>query len=140
MLRLRAPLASDRGFTLIELLVIVLIVSILALIALPTFLGQRRKAQDLEAEAMVRTVAVALAVRQTDKDSYEATKAELVAIEPAIGEASPDLVVDATEDAYEVTERSASATTFTLARDADGNVTRTCSVPGQGRCGAGGSW
>ena len=140
MQRTRTLLSADRGFSLIEVLVVILIIGILAMLALPAFLGQRRKGQDLEAQEMVRTVAVALATRQTDKDSYAATNAELVAIEPAIGEATPQLAIDATEDTYEITERSASATTFTLARDGDGRVTRTCSVAGQGLCRSDSTW
>jgi hypothetical protein len=83
---------------------------------------------------------VALVTRHTDNDSFAATKAELIAIEPTIGEATPQLVFDATKDTYEITERSASSTTFTLARAADGLLTRTCSVAGQGLCRADSTW
>jgi prepilin-type N-terminal cleavage/methylation domain-containing protein len=140
MSRTRTLLASERGLTLVEILVAILIVGILAMLAIPVFLGQRRNGQGLEAQTTVRTVAVALATRLTEKDSYVATRAELTAIEPAIGEATPELVVDTTDETYEITERSASAGTFTLRRDADGKLTRTCTLAGQGLCRADSTW
>jgi len=127
-------LRDTRGFTLVELLVVILIVGILATIALPAFLSQRVKGQDAKAETMIRTAHTALRTHELDQDTFNATRADLEAIEPTIGEASAAFVVVGTIDTFTITERSASNTDFTLTRDASGKVTRTCSVPARGLC------
>ena len=48
------PGKNDRGFTLIELMIVVLIVAILVAIAIPTFLGQRKEAEDSAAKSDLR--------------------------------------------------------------------------------------
>jgi type IV pilus assembly protein PilA len=128
------PLADARGFTLVELLVVTAIIAILASIALPAFISQRAKAQDTDAELTLRTAVTALLTHHTDHDTFAATKAELVALEPSLASATADFTVDGTKDTYEISERSASTTTFTLALRASGDVERTCSNHGRGMC------
>jgi prepilin-type N-terminal cleavage/methylation domain-containing protein len=131
---------GERGFTMVELLVVILIIGILAMIALPAFIGQRMKGEDTDAQTTVRTVATALATYHTDHNTYDATRAELVAIEPAVGAASLQLDVVGTDDAYTITERSGSDTEFTLRRESDGEIRRSCTIPGRGLCNDVGEW
>ena len=111
------------------------------MVALPVFTNQRTKAQDLKAQATIRTVATALATYHTDHDDYNATRADLAAIEPTLSQASPGLTVSGTDDSYEITETSNSGTDFTLrAQRRSGRTNGLCSVPERGRCDAAGTW
>src|SRR5688572_18331115 len=61
---------DDEGFTLIELMVVVLIIAILIAIAIPTFLGARRRAQDRAAQSSLRNTVTAAKAIFTDDETY----------------------------------------------------------------------
>jgi type II secretory pathway pseudopilin PulG len=117
----------------VELLVCMLILSILAVIALPAWLDQRGKGEDTEAKMTIRTAVIALSSYATETDSFDATPAQLVAIEPSLEDAL-DLRVSGDDDEFEVRERSADATDFWIRRDPTGRLTRDCSNHGYGLC------
>jgi type IV pilus assembly protein PilA len=64
---------KDEGFTLIELLVVIIIIGILAAIAIPVFLNQRKKAVDASTKSDLRTIANELETFATDTQAYPAT-------------------------------------------------------------------
>ncbi len=61
---------EDEGFTLIELMVVVLIIAILIAIAIPTFLGARKRAQDKQAQSNIRIALGTEETVYTDNQEY----------------------------------------------------------------------
>jgi prepilin-type N-terminal cleavage/methylation domain-containing protein len=70
--RLAARSDEDRqgGFTLIELMVVVMIIAILVGIAIPAFLGARRRAQDTAAKSNLRNALGTAQTIFTDNQAY----------------------------------------------------------------------
>jgi prepilin-type N-terminal cleavage/methylation domain-containing protein len=62
----------EGGFTLIELLVVIIIIGILAAIAIPVFLNQRKKGYEASMKSDLRTVANEMETYFTDAQLYPA--------------------------------------------------------------------
>jgi type IV pilus assembly protein PilA len=132
---------DDRGFTLIELMVVVLIIAILIAIAIPTFLGLRRRAQDRAAQSDLRNGLTAAKAHYTDLETYDGfTPAAGEAIEPSLNwddNTVPDFVtINVAAGQQLVLQRtSASGTVFCIA---DSTVAVGAVQPGTyGRIGGG---
>jgi type IV pilus assembly protein PilA len=68
--RAKAADADDNGFTLIEILVVIIIIGILAAIAIPALLGQRKRGYDASLKSDLRTVATEFETYNTDDRGY----------------------------------------------------------------------
>ena len=137
--RHRALRRAQDGFTLIELLVVVLIIGILAAIAIPSFLSQKKKADDAGALSLARNAETAIESYSTSNHgSYSgATPASLHSVEAAINvtsNASDPYVSSVSAGANDYTLVIASPMSggsFTVTKSAN-SITRSCTGTGGG--------
>jgi len=115
---IRKRLAGDEGFTLIELMVVVMIIAVLIAIAIPSFLGFRRSAQDRAAQSEIRSVLLSEKAFWLEDGDYTAVAADITDFEPnAVIDANPANGVTirlaaADADAVCIERTSDSGTTF----------------------------
>jgi type IV pilus assembly protein PilA len=143
--RLRQRSRDESGFTLIELLVVILIIGILAAIAIPSFIGQKSKANDASAKTQARTLQTAMETSATDESgSYKGgTLERLEEIEPTLKDHNVNIpaVSKNTEKEFEVSsENKQTKNVFKIKRDAEGKTTRECTTEKVGGCPPGAKW
>src|SRR3954462_10736355 len=79
----KAKEEGEGGFTLIELLVVIIIIGLLAAIAIPVFLNQRKKGYDSSAKSDLRNLANFEEIYLVDHAGY-ADIGTIVAAEPRV--------------------------------------------------------
>jgi type IV pilus assembly protein PilA len=133
---------EEKGFTLIELLVVILIIGILAAIALPAFLGQRSKGQDADAKSNARNIVSHLESFYANEQKYTGAEASPDVTKSGIevGDGKGKVKLTLADQTYTVVAHSQSDGKFTITKDADGKIARTCDKKGDGACPSSGNW
>lgn len=124
---IRKRLAGDGGFTLIELMVVVMIIAILIAIAIPSFLGFRRSAQDRAAQSEIRSVLLTEKAVWLEENAYTDVEADIKAFEPntqfdATGVAGVKVSLNADTDFVCIERISDSGTAFGVWESATGGT------------------
>ena len=150
---------SEAGFTLVEVLVVMLVMGLLMGIAIPSFLGQRTRADDTSSKSAARAAAATIEDYASDNlGSYVgATNTILNSMDSSV---PSDTTVEYWANCsptycWRITTppNSNTGTSFQLAKEADGDIVSDCDIdkntsgiqhpaPGtsQGGCPSDGHW
>lgn len=121
---------------MLELLVVILLIGVLAAIGIPSFLGQKTKAVDVQAKELARTAqTTAETIATSDGGNYtNVSPEELNKYEPSIriAEKGSEPFVSAakgSEAEYTVTVKANDGDEFIVSKGSNGEVVRKCVSP-----------
>ncbi|NYI41356.1 type II secretion system protein [Demequina lutea] len=109
------------GFTLIELLVVMIIIGILAAIAIPIFLNQRKSAHDSAIKSDLRSAATEVESWYVNNQAYPATNAKFKSL-PIKTSPGVSLTYTLTSDHYCILGANADASHSWVYKSADGGL------------------
>jgi type IV pilus assembly protein PilA len=114
-LRQRLNVRDESAFTLIELLVVLIIIGVLLAIAIPSYLGFQKSAQQTAAASDVRQAIPDAEAYYADYGNYDFTKNQ-----DGSAAATPIAALQSYDSGLKVTDGSGSAGIVTVAGSADG--------------------